>query len=60
MAIITGFFRCSCGKMHARGGMNIGSVCTCGRNLHSQSIETRQSVITARKCARELAARQAK
>lgn len=33
--ILTGFIRCPCKKIHARGGMNRGSLCTCGRKLYN-------------------------
>lgn len=54
--IISGFFRCSCGKIHCYGGLNIGSLCVCGRKLYPQSIENRASVIAVKAAA--LAVRQ--
>lgn len=56
--ILTGFFRCSCGKIHARAGVNIGSICVCGRKLREQSIELRPSVIVAKGVVHALAKRQ--
>lgn len=69
--ILSGLFRCECGKLHSHGGINVGSLCTCGRNVRQQSINKtpaprkavkpkRETAIeTARRCAAELAARQA-
>lgn len=34
----TGFFRCTCGKLHTFGGISVISTCTCGLPLLSQML----------------------
>jgi hypothetical protein len=35
--IMSGFFRCLCGKIHARGGIGPNTTCTCGTNLYKKA-----------------------
>jgi hypothetical protein len=64
--ILTGFFRCPCGKVHTRGGVSYNSLCTCGRNLYNlafniiEPAERKRVDIraVARECAVMLAKRQ--
>ncbi len=37
--VLTGFIRCPCKKIHARGGMNRDSLCTCGRKLYNLAFD---------------------
>lgn len=53
---MTGFFRCICSKMHSRGGLNYGSMCTCGRKLWNQGTDTNIATLAARIAVRKLLA----